>query len=268
MVNSPSQCSTSAFLIICTEGHIYYEGYAHAKWASRNTPVLSMNPRFGVDYEKPAAPSELMAFAEALRRVNSPLLDALSRRLAALESPCGMALARLIQEGDVFADLAIQQHWGSDEPGIWHNDGVNSLMHFALSVRGSRALLSEFSKTSDPAANLQVRRDDMGQGDCYLTTPALFSHAVQYHDAPTYESRIIAVQFRLLGTITKLGALECRGSPEWLKVSEVINEVLRGAGALALPTQALLESVLEETAFKPPNNLPHHEVGESFCCVS
>ena len=48
--------------------HIYYEGYFHALPTSK--PALSLNPRSGMDFEKPAAPLRLRAFVEAVRRLN------------------------------------------------------------------------------------------------------------------------------------------------------------------------------------------------------
>ncbi len=88
-------------------GHVYFEGYAHSLWADRAGPTKSMNPRTGSVYEKPVAPPILMAFAEALRRINSAFLEEVATQLEAIGDEA-ILLADLVRRGHSFADLAIQ----------------------------------------------------------------------------------------------------------------------------------------------------------------
>lgn len=56
--------------------HHYLEGYFHT--LPTMDDVLSANPRSGHGMQKPAASARLRAFGEALRQVNSPLLEELA----------------------------------------------------------------------------------------------------------------------------------------------------------------------------------------------
>ena len=89
-------------------GHIYYEGYSHALWSRRYTPALSMNPRWGYDFDKTPAPPLLGAFIEATRRANGRLLSSIETRLRSLGSAVGAAMADHVRNGRAFADLALQ----------------------------------------------------------------------------------------------------------------------------------------------------------------
>jgi hypothetical protein len=83
--------------------HIYHETYFHAQWRHAHKSVLSIHPRFGYDWEKPAAPSRLVAFCEAMRRENMVWLKEMCHRL-----PTKCLLRKLIEQGRAFADLSIQ----------------------------------------------------------------------------------------------------------------------------------------------------------------
>jgi hypothetical protein len=225
-------------------GHIYFEGYAHAHYATGAAPAHSMNPRTGTNYEKPAAPPTLLAFFEAMRRVNAKLLTDTARRLDGVAGWAAALLAHLVRSGRAWADLALQTHYGADEPGIWHSDSANSLLHMAVSVRGVRSLLS---MDDDGHTRSCPRSALLPPGSVYLTSPALFPHAVEYANAPSHDERILAVQARFLTSRDEIEVLEeaRRGAPEeWRAVAEAISEALAAADGLKLPSMADVEEAL------------------------
>lgn len=178
-------------------GHIYYEGYAHALLSGHCGAVTSMNPRWGYDFAKPAAPPFLLAFFEAVRRANAPLLAAVELRLGRVGTAVSATLASFVREGRAFADLALQTHYGDDEAGVWHTDAPNSLLHMAVSVRGTRSLLYRVSEGQRAGGEpLAERRLRQAGGDVYVSNPASFAHAVEYAGAPTHAERILAIQVR------------------------------------------------------------------------
>jgi hypothetical protein len=235
-------------------GHIYFEGYAHAHFptlAGASTPCNSMNPRTGRDYEKPAAPAPLLAFFEATRRVNAELLADIAKRLDGVAGWAAALLANLVRRGRTWADLAIQTHYGTDEPGIWHCDSANSLLHLAVSVRGTRALLSIDDDSHTRAA---PRRTVLPPGSAYLTSPALFPHAVEYTNAPGHSERILAVQARFLTTLDEIHVLEAarRGAAEeWEAIAEAFSAALASAGGLKLPSMVEVQAALAGLAVAP-----------------
>ena len=134
----------------------------------------------------------------------------------------------------------MQTHYGADEPGVWHSDSANSLLHMAVSVRGVRSLLS----MDDDG---HTRSCLLPPGSVYLTSPALFPHAVEYANAPSHDERILAVQARFLTSRDEIEVLEeaRRGAPEeWRAVAEAISEALAAAGGLKLPSMADVEEAL------------------------
>ena len=227
-------------------GHIYFEGYAHAHFPTgASTPCNSMNPRTGCDYAKPAAPAPLLAFFEAMRRANAPLLADIAKRLDGVAGWAAALLAHLVRGGRAWADLALQTHYGTDEPGIWHCDSANSLLHLAVSVRGTRSLLSMDDEGHTRAS---PRRAVLPPGSAYLTSPALFPHAVEYANAPGHNERILAVQARFLTSLDEIHVLEAarRGAPEeWEAIAEAFSAALAAAGGLKLPSMAEVQAALE-----------------------
>ena len=89
-------------------------------------------------------------------------------------------------------------HYGDNEPGVWHTDAPNSLLHMALSIRGTRTLLSRVyaqQSTRNPSDDTPaVRSLRQAPGDVYVSTPASFAHAVEYSGAATHGERILAIQ--------------------------------------------------------------------------
>jgi hypothetical protein len=226
-------------------GHIYFEGYAHAHFPTgASTPCNSMNPRTGRDYDKPAAPGPLLAFFEATRRANAELLADAAKRLDRVAGQAAALLANLVRGGRAWADLAIQTHYGTDEPGIWHCDSANSLLHLAVSVRGTRALLSI---DDDSHTRSAPRRSVLPPGSAYLTSKALFPHAVEYTNAPDHNERILAVQARFLTSLDEIHVLEAarRGAAEeWEAIAEAFSAALAAAGGLKLPSMVEVQAAL------------------------
>jgi hypothetical protein len=233
-------------------GHIYFEGYAHAHFPTgASTPCNSMNPRTGRDYDKPAAPAPLLAFFEATRWANAELLADAAKRLDRVSGQAAALLANLVRGGRAWADLALQTHYGTDEPGIWHCDSANSLLHLAVSVRGTRALLSI---DDDSHTRSAPRRSVLPPGSAYLTSPALFPHAVEYTNAPDHNERILAVQARFLTSLDEIHVLEAarRGvTEEWEAIAEAFSAALAAAGGLKLPSMVEVQAALAGLAAPP-----------------
>ena len=119
--------------------HIYYEGYFHGLEVTSGA-VHSINPRRGEDMMKPAAPLPLRAFLAVFRERNAFWLR------PALK---GTFIDSLSLTPNVLSDLAVQFHFGDhmgSEHVVWHYDAVNSMLHLALSLHGSRSLYYERNK--------------------------------------------------------------------------------------------------------------------------
>ena len=70
---------------------------------------------------------------EASPRTLVERLDRAQREQLALLEHARLLLAQR-------ADRAVQVHFGQGRDPVWHNDGVNSVLHMALSVHGNRTL--------------------------------------------------------------------------------------------------------------------------------
>lgn len=197
--------------------HHYYEGFYHALFSRSNEPIRSMNARTGEFYDKPPAPRCMMAFLEAFRRANAAWVEEGIPR----ESP----LRFLVEQGFHFADIAAQIHSGAeigDDLLGWHFDGPNSLLHLALSLRGSRALRAKLELQSEdaepgggsvpaaaaavdslpsdakPKIQLQDYRLPQTAGNLYMGTPFVYMHAVEYPETRKWKDSILALQVRFL----------------------------------------------------------------------
>ncbi|CAJ1336828.1 unnamed protein product [Effrenium voratum] len=177
--------------------HHYMEGYFHTLGSSA---VVSANPRTGGSMPKPAANLQLRAFAQSLRAANAEVLCKL-----AADCPEGSLLQKALREGRAFADLAVQIHWGQAVRSAdvqWHIDAPNSALHMAVSVHGGRTLKM---KLRDPfALDTKIVDERQEPGDVYIGNPAAFEHGLEYDEA-TWETRMIALQLRLLFTEEELG---------------------------------------------------------------
>uniref|UniRef100_A0A7S1CPJ8 Uncharacterized protein n=1 Tax=Bicosoecida sp. CB-2014 TaxID=1486930 RepID=A0A7S1CPJ8_9STRA len=219
--------------------HVYFEGVFHGR-PTRGT-VRSMHPRFGGDFEKRALPPRLAAFSRALRDVNSAWLSSLADALEALagdEEGAAATMARLVREGNAFADAAVQVHAreGVDADGAgWHTDAPNSALHLAVGLRGRRALLFKAGDAPDAAAT--VHEAPQAAGSCYLSSPFAFPHAVTYDVEGEWDRRVVAVQMRLLMTRAELMAM-FGDEGEWNAILGVITRAVLGPTPLRLPTLA------------------------------
>lgn len=134
-----------------------YEGYYHSLKTGDTVYSKNPNPLIGKDFDKPAATPFLRAFYDAFRVVNREIFDTLKRNLLEAssyndetkkEDVCYL-LAKWIERGHHFSDLSVQIHYGRgnkeklDSGQAWHTDAANSLLHFAITLRGERVLHSK-----------------------------------------------------------------------------------------------------------------------------
>ena len=230
-------------------------------------PVLSINPRYGSDMDKPAAPPLLRAFLAAFRDLNeawlrATLADALAiaglrLRGDGADAPPGTVgdVAIDVELDDLFADVAAQSHHGGASVPVsatgrpqdgWHVDVENSLLHMAVSLHGTR-----FLHLSDDDMTPQGRVE-MSAGAVYLTSPSSFYHAVEYPEC-RLDTRILALQCRILvrGENIEHTALNMRrlSTPQHRDaVRECLAAALgRGAGMLRVPTLAEVEARMPST---------------------
>ncbi|MCP5104792.1 MAG: hypothetical protein GY950_15510, partial [bacterium] len=118
----------------------------------------------------------------------------------------GSMMGQLFQEKRYFSDLAVQIHFGSLVDGEnlgWHIDSRNSAIHLALSIRGRRDLLVAYKNEN---GEKEIAEYPQEEGDAYVSNPCVAGHAVRYHQS-TWDTRIIAVQCRILLTMEELTAL-------------------------------------------------------------
>lgn len=166
--------------------HVYYEGYFHA--ARSNDPIASINPRTGVEFPKPAATPRLRAFFLAFKEKNRLRFENL---IAEICEAIPEAKSLLTFESLV-ADLAIQMHYGDAVTGPdlgWHFDSINSTFHLAVTLHGQRALHLK---------GVRLDKQELEAGDVYASNPTNFCHAVEFQHSPTFETRSVAVQGRIL----------------------------------------------------------------------
>jgi hypothetical protein len=205
-------------------GHVYYEGYFHAKPTPDN--IDSMNPRYGTPMSKPAAPLPLRAFTRCFKQLNEPILRPLIENLQ----------VPFLTLDSAFADVAAQSHFGSrveitfNSFDGWHVDAANSLMHLAISLHGTRQLHVS-TGGDDPSVAYSVH--EMTAGDVYLASPTAFLHAVSYPECD-YASRVLALQCRILVDDGELDASEAIGR-DWNAELAQIGAALR-TGEWRLPT--------------------------------
>jgi len=252
-------------------GHVYYEGYFHALHGEDggDRHIASMNPRTGCNMQKPAAPRELRAFIEGMRRANTPRLVKALSDVAKAEpgNRLVVKVMRLIEEGRVFADLAVQIHAGQavERADIgWHTDGPNSILHAALSIAGARALHSRRHADADPSTMEGEFVEPMSPGDVYVSSPAAFAHGVSYGQAYRWSKRTIAVQARFLfdGATEAYGFVEPDEMGDWAGLMRALSSSLAGS-PLELPDMSTVLGVMAElerkegAAIQPPPVTTH-----------
>ena len=233
-----------------------YEGYFHSlptadKFFSRNP-----NPKIAIDFMKPAAGSFIRAFYEAFRRINSAIFGKLTSDLAnsALtrlpnhsERDICYQLSQWIERGYIFGDLSIQIHYGkgNDETfaSAWHTDAVNSLLHLAVTLRGTRVLHSKRRNTT--VGPVDEILEPITAGDVYLSSSALMLHAPKFSDT-NYDSRVIAIHARILYTTEQLNAFYAALTDEsWECLTSILAQNLATAD-LKIPNLRQIEQVEKE----------------------
>lgn len=243
--------------------HVYYEAYMHSL-PTQNT-YFSMHSRNGYDFEKPAAPLRVVSFCEALRQINDDWIKGMIKQLEGMSGAAAEVYCKLLSEGRLFADLSVQLHYGAEishERAAFHNDGPNSLLHLALSIRGQRSLLWKGSKDKDAVMSNLGRKgwftfsesyntyeEKQVPGSVYLSSPFLVSHGVSYPICD-WEDRIVAVQCRCLLSTQELSLLRETSEEEWMSVIELVTTAIRngtsseqGGNMFRLPTLDEVESV-------------------------
>jgi len=217
-------------------GHYHHEAFFHG--LETPYPVESMSPRTAIDFEKPAAPIELRAFAVALREMNS---DWIARCFAGNQT-LNLRFQNMLQKQYVFADLAVQIHFGEEVPEnmiSWHRDVVNSTLHCALSIRGSRTLHARVCDSSHGSSETTVMLPQQA-GNVYIGCPYAFAHAVQYPQCD-WPGRTVAVQLRWLLTFEESMALSSDfENSDYMVLMDTLSTALRSA-TITMPS---LEAVL------------------------
>jgi len=262
-----------------------YEGYYHSLPTSNSVYSRNPNPLIGKDFHKPPAPSFTRAFYEAFRVVNGEIFDRLKRNLLRaseffnddnatnntilMEEDACYVLAKWIEKGYHFGDLSIQIHYGKGNEGkltsgvAWHTDAENSLLHLAVTLRGSRVLHSRRTRrtttTTVRDANSTLLRRPKGQeqsttkeeevlerqepGNVYLSSSTLMRHAPRFFDTD-YSNRVIAIHARILYTSAEVDHFRrVRTKDSWSKLTNVLASTLAVAD-LQMPSLAQVESQL------------------------
>lgn len=238
-----------------------YEGYYHSLPTSEHVYSKNPNPLIGTDFDKPAANLFTRAFYNAFRVVNKDVFDVLKSNLlrassfnVTMKEDVCYLLAKWIDDGFHFGDLSIQIHYGNGNEKkltsgqAWHTDAENSLLHLAVTLRGSRVL---HSKRIQPT-NMTLRRprnpeqptevlERQQPGDVYLSSSTLMRHAPQFFDTD-YASRVIAIHARFLYTSAEINHFrQVRTRDSWEKLTHVLANTL-AAARLQIPTLAQVES--------------------------
>ena len=217
-----------------------YEGYYHSMPVADDIYSRNPNPLIGVDFMKPAATASLRSFFIAFRRVNrnifEPLQEALfssSRKRCPTnpEQDICYFLASWIKQGKVFGDLSVQIHYGEGNDKRfgqgWHVDAENSLLHLAVTFRGSRILHSKRCREDHGLADEIL--EPQHAGDVYLTSSALMVHAPKFFST-SFEDRVIAVHARILYTTAELQQFRKYKTEEsWTSLTSILAEHLSRA---------------------------------------
>lgn len=241
--------------------HRYYEGYFHGLKAP-HIAKGSTHPRYGDRrLDKQAAPLRFRAFLEAFRHRNPWIKDVMSVLSEQMIERGHPKLAPIFSDPErMFADLAVQVHFGSEQLPIWHNDGLNSMLHMAVSIHGSRvvhALLDQRKPAVDRIVHQdkgvdlsqldwsKVFENPQGPADVYVSSPVGYIHGVTYPQS-TYATRVIAVQCRLLMDGEQYDALHSLGTREWLQlIGSHVTPILARA-EVELPLFTETKAVYEE----------------------
>ena len=238
-----------------------YEGYYHSMPTNEKIYSRNPNPMIGKDFDKPPASQFTRAFYDAFRYINRDIFDTLKHNLLAQssynntkqEDVCYI-LANWIEMDKHFGDLSIQMHYGKGNEqklisgAAWHTDAENSLLHLAVTLRGSRVLHSKRIRSNttqlrQPLKN-QVPQEILEQqnpGDVYLSSSTLMRHAPQFFDT-NYNTRVIAIHARILYTSEEVDHFrKVRTKDGWNKLTNTLANTLARAD-IQMPTLAQVEN--------------------------
>jgi len=234
-----------------------YEGYYHSMPTNKKIHSLNPNPLIGKDFDKPPADQFTRAFYDAFRYINRDIFDTLKHNLLAQssynttkqEDVCYI-LAKWIEMDKHFGDLSIQIHYGKGNEqklisgAAWHTDAENSLLHLAVTLRGSRVLHSKRIQSHSNTTQLrqplksQVPAEILEQqnpGDVYLSSSTLMRHAPQFFDT-NYNTRVIAIHARILYTSEEVDHFRrVRTKHGWNKLTHTLANTLARAN-LQMPS--------------------------------
>lgn len=239
-----------------------YEGYYHSLPTSEKVYSMNPNPLIGRDFMKPAASPFTRAFYDAFRHVNKEIFDRLkldlltaSRLSNNAEEDICYILAQWIERGVHFGDLSVQIHYGRGNEAkltsgaAWHTDAENSLLHLAITLRGSRVLHSKrITEARDVTLPRATRKpteilEKQNPGDVYLSSSTLMRHAPQFFDTD-YTTRVVAIHARILYASADINHFRrVRTRESWERLTGVLASTLV-ASNLQIPSLAQVESHL------------------------
>ena len=229
-----------------------YEGYFHSLITNENIYSRNPNPQIAIDFMKPAANDFIRKFYESFRIINSNIFDklkedlkenAIQRRPNDPENDICYGFAMWIEKGYLFGDLSIQIHYGRGNeatfPRAWHTDAENSLLHLALTLKGSRVLHTRRGNSS--IGLIEEKLNLQSPGDVYLSSSTLMLHAPKFSDT-NYENRVVAIHARILYTSEELQQFrQMHTMIGWENLVNIIANNLASAD-LKIPTINQIES--------------------------
>ena len=124
-----------------------------------------------------------------------------------------------------------------------HFDAINSLLHFATSVKGQRALWSSLAGEEGEAVSVSC--DALSAGDVYVSSPTFFRHGVSYPEQP-WERRTVAIQARFLLTRPLLRFLSRCLGPDFTETYHKLGVQIAQAMIEGLGFPSLQEVLAEE----------------------
>jgi hypothetical protein len=152
-----------------------------------------------------------------------------------------------------FSDLSVQIHWGSHigkqthgDELFWHSDAENSLLHFCVTIRGSRTLHSMRALTEE--GKVREVLEEQRPGDMYLSSSALMRHAPEYPATFGYGERIAAIQARFLYLTEELKAFRQTVGGDmsgWTSLTHILADTLSTAKIVS-PSIAHIDDILKE----------------------
>jgi hypothetical protein len=182
--------------------HHYWEGCFHGRLTQAKALPNAFHPRHQRSFTMPAAPLEVRAFMEVLRRKLMaewykpkvrPRLLVLAAKHPELQQGL-VTLVEILDEGGMFASLSVQVHYGdviTQRHLHWHTDWANSLLHLGMTIgKGRRAVHRKYAQTANAA-----QEEDMAvwfaPGESYVSSPKFFDHGVEFPRIDDWERRVI-----------------------------------------------------------------------------